>query len=54
MLAQTYTKSELQGKEQFLGTMLWDIIDLFTFGVFEKKPSNATKNRKNNQSNQTN
>lgn len=40
--------------EKFLGTLIWDIFDLLSFGVFEKKPSNNTKNRKNNRTNESN
>jgi len=43
-----------QTDEKFIGTLLWDVFDLLSFGVFEKKPSNNTKDRKNNKTNQTN
>lgn len=43
-----------QADEKFIGTLLWDVFDLLSFGVFEKKPSNNTKDRKNNHTNQTN
>jgi len=42
----------VENEEKFIGTLLWDIVDLFTFGAFEKKP-NKTKNC-SNQSNNSN
>ena len=35
----------MQTKEKFVGTLLWDGLDVVTFGAFEKKHHNTTHNR---------
>ena len=39
----TKEKTNLQTKSQFVGTLMWDILDVATFGAFEKRHHNTTK-----------